>query len=254
MRVTILGCAGSLGVPVAGGAWGKCDPDEPRNRRLRPSILVESDRTTILVDTSPDLRQQLLTAEVRRIDAVLYTHAHADHVHGIDDLRPMVDWEGPPIPAHMDEAVQAELEVRFAYALTTLPINRGLYRPFLKPVRIDGPFVVGDIAVRSFLQDHGITNSLGFRFGDFSYSTDVVRLDDQALEALAGTRVWVVDATREQPHISHAHLAQTLEWIEQVRPERAYLTHMNHMMDYADLCARLPAHIRPCHDGLVIEI
>lgn len=252
-KVTILGCGGSLGVPIVGGFWGQCDPTNPRNRRRRPSILVERGDVVILVDTGPDLRAQMLDAEVKRIDAVLYTHGHADHIHGIDDVRPFLFTQKQPIPAHMSAALRDEFEVRFPYALTTVRMDRGVYDPFLDPRLIEGPFTVGDVEVRPFLQDHGFGPSFGFRFGPIAYSTDVATLDDAAFAALEGVETWIVDATREQPLATHAHLDRTLEWIERVRPERAFLTHMSAFMDYDTLCAKLPAHVRPCYDGLVIE-
>ncbi|MGO1075844.1 MBL fold metallo-hydrolase [Inquilinus sp. CA228] len=252
MRVTVLGCGGSMGVPMVGGIWGTCDPANPRNRRRRPSILVQSDSTTILIDTSPDLRDQLLDHDVKRVDALLYTHAHADHIHGIDDLRPLAFKQ--PINAYMDSAVRQELEERFGYTMTSVEMDRGFYHPFLVPHLLDGPFRVGDIDILPFEQDHGRSVSMGYRFGRFAYSTDVVRLDDRAWAALEGVDLWMVDATRPEPHVSHAHLALTVEWIERLKPKQAWLTHMNHQMDYDWLCRQLPGHVRPAHDGLVIEI
>ncbi len=252
-RVTILGCGGSLGVPIVGGFWGDCDPSNPKNRRRRPSILVESRGVTILVDSGPDLRDQLLDAAVTKIDAVLYTHGHADHIHGIDDLRPFMFTRDRPIPAYLDRTLLEEFERRFPYAFTTVTMDRGLYRPFLDPVVIDGPFVVEGVEIAPFVQDHGYGPSWGFRFGPFAYSTDVVRLDDTAFEVLKGVDTWVVDATREEPHASHAHLDLALEWVERVGVRRAFLTHMSTFMDYDALCAKLPPHVRPAHDGLVIE-
>ena len=184
MRVTVLGCGGSMGVPMVGGIWGTCDPANPRNRRRRPSILVQSDSTTILIDTSPDLRDQLLDHDVKRVDALLFTHAHADHIHGIDDLRPLAFKQ--PINAYMDSAVRQELEERFGYIMTSVEMDRGFYHPFLVPHLLDGPFRVGDIDIVPFEQDHGRVVSMGYRFGRFAYSTDVVRLDDSAWAALEG--------------------------------------------------------------------
>jgi phosphoribosyl 1,2-cyclic phosphate phosphodiesterase len=254
MRVTILGCGGSMGVPMVGGNWGRCDPANPRNRRLRPSILVETGQTVVLVDTTPDLRQQLLDAGVTRLDAVLYTHAHADHLHGLDDLRPLTYKTHRPVPAYADAPTLAVLEKRFSYAVSTVTMDRGLYNPILAPQLIDGPLTIGDLEIGVFEQKHGNGTSLGLRFGGFGYSTDAVALDEMAFAALEGVEVWVVDATREEPHPSHAHLERTLEWIARLRPRRAYLTHMNHTMDYDRLRSILPAGVEPAYDGLVIEL
>lgn len=254
MRVTVLGCGGSFGVPTVGNDWGSCDPAEPRNRRRRPSILVEDAGTRILVDTGPDLRQQLLDAEVDRIDAVLYTHGHADHVHGLDDLRVLAHRAGRPLPAYGDPGTLAEIERRFDYAMASVEMDRGIYGPYLTPHPIEGPFRVGSIDVIPFRQSHGQVDTLGFRFGRFGYSTDVVALDEAAFAVLDGVEVWIVDATRERPHVSHAHVALALEWIERVRPQRAYLTHMNQTLDYATLKAKLPPHVEPAYDGLVIGL
>lgn len=254
MRVTILGCGGSLGVPMVGGQWGSCDPANPRNRRRRPSILVETDDTRLLVDTSPDLREQLLDAAVDRLDGVLFTHIHADHIHGIDDLRPLVWHRQAPLPAFADAATGGELIERFGYAFANAEVDRGLYKPILDLTEITGPVTVGDITAQPFVQDHGHSNSLGFRFGRFAYSTDAATLDETAFAILEGVEVWVVDATREEPHPSHAHLARTLDWIARVRPRQAYLTHMNHTMDYDRLCRILPLGVLPAHDGLVIDL
>ena len=242
-----------MGVPMVGGVWGACDPAEPRNRRRRPSILVETDSVSVLVDTTPDLRHQLLDAGVSRIDAVLYTHEHADHLHGIDDLRPLTFVQKAPIPAFASPAVLKELEIRFGYAVASVQMDRWLYNAILVPRPIDGPFTIGDLMVEPFEQAHGNTVSFGFRFGDCAYSTDASALDDAAFAALEGVDTWLVDATREEPHPSHAHLARTLEWVERVKPRQTYLTHMNHTMDYRSLCAKLPPGVAPAYDGLVLK-
>ena len=253
MKVTILGCGGSLGVPMVGNNWGTCDPSNPRNRRRRPAILVQQGSTTVLVDTPTDLRHQLLDAGVSRLDAVLYTHSHADHIHGIDDLRPLT-WHDGALQGYADAATEARLKEAFPYAIANVEMDRGIYRPILTVEIIDGPFPIGNLDVLPFVQDHGFSESLGFRFGDFAYSTDVVDLDDDAFAALEGIRIWVVDATREDPHPSHAHLDRALGWIERLKPEKAYLTHMNHQMDYDTLMAKLPSGVEPAYDGLEIDL
>jgi phosphoribosyl 1,2-cyclic phosphate phosphodiesterase len=254
MRVTILGCGGSSGVPLIGNRWGNCNPANPRNRRLRPSILVEHGGTTVLVDTTPDLREQLLAANVQQVDGVLYTHAHADHCHGIDDLRELCRINHRPVPVYAEPQALADLQNRFGYCFKALEAGASYYRPQLLPCPITGPLTIGALEVQPFRQDHGWVDSLGFRFGDFAYSTDLVRLDEAAFEALAGITVWVVDCVRLEPHPVHSHLEQTLEWIRRVGPRRAWLTHMNQTLDYDALSRLLPAGVAPAHDGLVIDV
>ena len=252
IEVTILGCGGSLGVPMVGGDWGRCDPSNPRNRRRRPSILVRSAQTAILVDTTPDCRTQLLESSVNRLDAILFTHSHADHIHGLDDVRPLT-WNGSgPIDAFADPECAADITDRFGYAVAGAPVDRGFYKPLLVMHQVTGPFDVGDLHVQPFTQAHGPGTSLGFRFGNFAYSTDASDLDDAAFELLAGVDTWVVDACREAPHPSHAHLDMTLAWIDRLRPRRSILFHMNHTMDYDYLCAKLPAGVEPAYDGMVV--
>jgi len=252
VRITILGCGSSGGVPLIGNNWGVCDPRDPRNRRMRVSILVEEGDTVILVDTSPDMREQMLIHNVQKLTAVLYTHAHADHCHGIDELR-SVNWLiKKPVDVYADPATLDELQRRFDY------IFRGnrpetFTSPSINAHLINGPFAIGSVRIVPFGQDHGYSRSLGFRFNDFAYSTDVKALDEGAFTALRGVKAWVVDAIREEPHHTHSHLAQTLEWIKIVRPERAWLTHMNEQTDYMKTAAKCPPGVSPAHDGLIIE-
>jgi phosphoribosyl 1,2-cyclic phosphate phosphodiesterase len=259
MKLTILGCGGSHGVPVIsgnrGGNWGACDPAEPKNRRLRASVLIEGAGQRILVDTSPDLRQQLLGTDSGWLDAVVYTHAHADHLHGIDDLRMVNVLCKAPLDAYGNKAALEQIRTRFAYVLTPPDPAAQLqfYKPYLIPHEISGPFRIGDVEVVPFEQDHGFSKTLGFRFGPIAYSTDVVGLDEAAFKALAGVKIWVVDAMRFESHVTHSHFARTLEWIARVKPERAILTHMNHMMDYRSVQALCPPGVEPAYDGLVVE-
>lgn len=254
LTVTVLGCGGSLGVPLVGGIWGDCDPGNPKNRRTRPSILVRSAKTSVLVDTSSDCRDQLLAAGVSALDAIVYTHAHADHVHGIDDVRPLCFRRETLLPAYADDQTAEQLESRFGYVFDSVAIDRGLYSPLMTLIRFDGPFTIGDIPFVPFWQEHGPTYSYGLRIGEFAYSTDVSTLNEAAFAALDGVTTWIVDAAREAPHPSHAHLSRALGWIERVGPARAYLTHMNHTMDYDRLCATLPPGVEPTYDGLVIAV
>ncbi|WP_448188495.1 MBL fold metallo-hydrolase [Azospirillum sp. sgz301742] len=255
MRVTVLGCGGSSGVPVIGNQWGDCDPANPRNRRSRASVLVEQGGASILVDTSPDLRQQLLDADVRRLDGVLWTHNHADHAHGLDELREICRLMQAPLPVYGMAKHLDDIAARFGYAFAPLNPGDPIYRPVLVPHVVEAPFDIGGLRVVPFVQDHGYMPTLGFRFGTFAYSTDVVRLDEAAFAALEGIDVWVVDCVRvEPPHPVHSHLAQTLEWIARVKPKRAYLTHMNQTMDYETVLRMLPPGVEPAYDGLVIEV
>jgi phosphoribosyl 1,2-cyclic phosphate phosphodiesterase len=256
MRVTVLGCGPSTGVPTIGGIWGRCDPRDPRNRRRRVSVLVETATATLLIDTSPDLREQLLDAGVSRIDAVLMTHTHADHLHGIDDLRSVNRLMGREIPVHASAVTMAEIRQRFGYVFTPAEPGGGkaFYKPILTPHIIDGPFTAAGVAFEPFVQDHGFSATLGFRCGRFAYSTDVVRLDETAFAALEGVEVWIVDCIRREPHPTHSHVAQTLDWIARVKPRRAIFTHMDQSLDYETLRRSLPAGVEPGHDGLVIEV
>jgi len=255
MKVTILGCGGSSGVPLIGNVWGDCDPNEPRNRRRRVSILVEEGDTRILVDASPDLREQFLDAGVDRLSAVILTHAHADHVHGIDDLRSINYLMQAPLPLHATPETLAEVGRRFGYALAPPGNPPTFYRPVLTPTPIAGAsFAIGGIEVRCFEQDHGYGTTLGLRFGKVAYSTDVVRLPDEALAALEGVDTWIVDCLRPTPHPTHAHFDRVLEWVARVKPRRAVLTHMGHLMDYRRTAERCPPGMEPAFDGMVIAV
>jgi phosphoribosyl 1,2-cyclic phosphate phosphodiesterase len=254
MKATVLGCGASWGVPAIGPDWGRCDPAEPRNHRSRCSLLVESRGAALLIDTSPDLRRQLLDAGAARLDAVLLTHAHADHLHGIDDIRMVNKLIGNPIPLFASADTLAEVERRFGYALMPAVPGKPLYRPALTPHGITGGFAAAGMPVVPFVQSHGYSTTTGFRIGKLAYSTDVVELDDHAFAALAGVELWIVDCLRRESHPTHSHLAKTLAWVERVRPRRAVLTHMDQSLDYRELSAELPAGVEPGYDGLTIEL
>jgi phosphoribosyl 1,2-cyclic phosphate phosphodiesterase len=254
MRVTVLGCGASTGVPAVGPDWGGCDPADPRNRRRRSSLLVEIGDVAILVDMSPDLREQLIDARVRRLDAVVMTHAHADHLHGIDDIRQLNRLMDAAIPLWADAKTLAEVGRRFGYALKPPPEPGRFYKPTLEPNEITGPFAIRGITVVPFVQNHGYSTTLGFRIGPMAYSTDVTELDDAAFAVIAGVELWIVDCMRRAPHPTHSHLDKTLRWIERIRPRRAVLTHMDHTLDYRGLSAELPAGVEPGQDGLVVEL
>jgi len=260
LEFTILGCGSSAGVPRADGNWGACDPADPRNLRTRCSFLVRrpspdgaEHETTVLVDTSPDLRLQTANAGVRRLDAVLFTHDHADQVHGIDDVRAFALRNRRRTPCYMDEATHATLMGRFGYIFRGEGGYPAICDDHLIPAHgvdwaIEGPS--GAIPVVTFDQDHGAIRSVGYRFGPVGYSADVVGLPPEAFEALAGVKVWIVDALRYTPHPTHAHLARTLAWIAQLKPERTILTNMHIDMDFKILAAELPPGVEPAHDGL----
>jgi phosphoribosyl 1,2-cyclic phosphate phosphodiesterase len=254
MRVTMLGCGASTGVPAIGPNWGRCDPGDPRNRRRRVSVLVEIGNLAILIDTSPDLREQLLDAGVARLDAVVVTHAHADHLHGIDDLRSVNRLMGRPIPLYADAKTLAEIACRFGYVFEPIPEPGRYYKPALVPHEIVGRFEIQGIPIVPFAQDHGFSTTLGLRIGGFAYSTDVVELDEAAFTVIEGAELWIVDCLRREAHPTHSHLAKTLSWIGRVRPRRAILTHMDQSMDYRELSAELPNGVEPGRDGLVIEL
>ncbi|MBT4046183.1 MAG: MBL fold metallo-hydrolase [Rhodospirillaceae bacterium] len=249
MRATVLGCGTSGGVPRIGNVWGVCDPTEPKNRRRRSSILVQSDTTTLIVDTSPDMREQCLDLALDHLDAALYTHDHADHVNGIDDLRGFTLLQGARMPIYGDSFTMKSLQQRFGYIFA----EAKNYPAIATPHTIDGPFTLGDIDIVPFLQMHGAMQTLGFRFGDMAYSTDLSGLPDASFELLQDLDLWIVDALRPKPHPTHTHLAQTLEWIERLRPKMAVLTHMTWDMDYQTLCRELPAGVVPAYDGMVLE-
>ncbi len=255
LKVTVLGCGSSPGVPIPGCDCPVCTSDDPRNRRRRPSVLIEQGEVAVLVDTPADCREQLLDAKVRHLDAVVYTHMHADHVHGIDDLRSINYAMGTHIDVFGDAHSLPEIQSRFAYCFEP-PDDSTRYRPRLRPYIIDGPFVIRDLEFVTWPQPHGAYSpeTLGLRVGDFAYSTDVNTLTEEAEQLLHGVDTWIVDCLAEYPNLAHAHLERTLEWIERVRPRRAVLTHMNHTVDYADWAARLPSGVEPAHDGLVLEV
>ena len=262
LEFTILGCGSSGGVPRADGEWGACDPKDPKNLRSRCSLLVRrrgqgaDQETTAIVDTSPDLRLQTAQAGAKRLDGILLTHDHADQVHGIDDVRAFFIRQRARIACHMDAATDASMMRRFGYVFEgqggypaicdrrSIPAH-GVRWP------VEGPS--GAIPVVTFDQDHGGVCSVGYRFGNVAYSSDVVNLDESAFEALRGLDVWIVDALRYRPHPTHAHLERTLEWIARLKPRRAILTNLHIDLDYEVLKAELPEGVEPAYDGLRFE-
>lgn len=262
LRITILGCGSSGGVPRIGGMWGKCDPTNPKNRRRRCAILVERKgprgTTTVLVDTPPDLREQLLSVRCEHIDGVLFTHDHADHTHGIDDLRMVAYAMKSRIPCHFDAETRDSLTTRFAYCFDKM--HGSSYPPILlaqtlepgAPVSISG--AGGAIGVLPVRQLHGDIASLGFRFGNVAYSPDIGGIPEASLPLLAGLDLWIIDALRPMPHPSHFSVKQALEWIGRLGAKRGILTHMTNELDYDALRRELPPHVEPAYDGMVVHV
>lgn len=280
IEATILGCGSSGGIPRLGGRdgagdWGACDPANPKNRRRRCSLLVRrftrSGETTVLVDTSPDLREQLLAAKVAHLDGVLMTHPHADQTNGIDDLRPLCQLMRRKIDMHADAATLEHLMTQFGYCFATPEGSE--YPPILTGHVIPEPFQAfsiqgagqgpgqglgqgsgGGLGVRAFWQSHGDVRSLGYRFGPLAYSSDVNELDEEAFAALEGVECWIVDALRYRRHATHANVETALSWIARVKPKRAILTNLHHDLDYEVLKNKLPAGVEPAYDGMTLKV
>lgn len=260
LNFTILGCGSSGGVPRLGGHWGACDPNNPKNRRRRCSLLVERmdghGTTRVLIDTSPDMRQQLLDEGIGDLDAVVYTHGHADHVHGIDDLRMIVFNKREKLEVWADGPTQERLYSSFGYAFTQP--EGSPYPPILEMHTIKGDVTIngagGDVTLSPFRVGHGSIDALGFRIKSLAYLPDVAELYDDAWEAVDNLDIWIVDALRRTPHPTHAHLERTLEWIEKAAPKRAVLTNMHIDLDFEELSAETPDHIEPAFDGMRLTL
>jgi phosphoribosyl 1,2-cyclic phosphate phosphodiesterase len=258
LTFTILGCGSSMGVPRVALGWGACDPDNPKNRRRRCALLVERVRdkgaTRVLVDCTPDLRAQLLDADIDWLDGVLITHEHADHTHGVDDLRPLFVHKRRRVDIYLDEPTSRALHARFGYCFMKPPGSD--YPPILSEHRLTAGTAVtvdgqgGPIEALPVLQEHGDIPSLGFRFGNVAYSADIKALAAASIAAMAGLDVWIVDALRMAPHPSHLNLDEALSWITRIKPKRAILTNLHSDLDYATLRASLPPHVEPAYDGM----
>jgi phosphoribosyl 1,2-cyclic phosphate phosphodiesterase len=262
LTVTILGCGSSGGVPRLGQGWGACDPNNPKNRRLRCSILIEREnqngrKTVVLVDTSPDLREQLLRRGTDRLDAVVLTHSHADHTHGMDDVRPLVLHMRHRIPTYMDAATSADVRHAFEYIFATP--EGSMYPPLLEERRIEtgrsfsveGPG--GPVEILPFELEHGEINALGLRIGGFAYTPDVSRIPEEAVPFLQDLDTWVIDALRHSRHPSHFSVSEALDWIARLHPRAAILTNLHTDLDYGELAAALPASCEPAYDGLQLR-
>lgn len=250
MKIRILGSGTSSGVPRIGNDWGACDPYEPRNRRTRVSLLVEHEGTRILVDTSPDMRAQLLAADVAAVDAVIWTHDHADHIHGIDDLRQVFHALGHPVAGYARSRTLDAIQARFAYIFD----GRDGYPPVVAPALLPDRLTIGPITITVVDQPHGSISSAGLRFeaGGIAvgYATDFHKLTPEMARVYTGLDAWIVDALRRWPHPSHPELSAVLGWVEDLQPARTALIHMDHSMDYRSLVEELPAGVEPGYDGL----
>lgn len=261
LRVTVLGCGSSGGVPRATGDWGVCDPNEPKNRRTRCGLLLQKwsgaageaeEATTVLIDTPPELRQQLASAGARRLDAVIISHDHADQTNGFDDVRAFFLKQRAVIPVWMDEATRETFTPRFGYAFQSQAGYPAIARVAgdispLVPIMADGPG--GTLEILPLDQDHGFSRSLGFRAGPVGYSNDLVAMPEESFAQLGALELWIVDALRDRPHPTHANVDQALQWIARLKPELSLLTNMHIDLDYAALKARLPAGVEPAYDG-----
>lgn len=260
--LTILGCGSSGGVPRVGNDWGKCDPTNPRNRRRRCSVLLEkttaNGTTRVLIDTSPDLREQMISTATTHLDAVWYTHEHADHTHGIDELRAFYLMQRTRIPVHADEATAAILKQRFAYCFEQAPGSEYPAILELKGLGAGQPLEAtgagGSITGLPFMVQHGSINALGFRLGNAAYVPDLNGIPNESLEALSGLDLLVIDALRRTKHPSHFSLPETLEWIKRLAPKHAVITNMHIDLDYDTLQNELPDHVEPAYDGMKLDL
>ncbi len=250
MKITILGCGSSFGVPSLARGWGECDPENPKNQRTRSSILLRSDETTILFDTSPELRAQLLRAGNPQIDALIYTHAHFDHMAGSNDLLDCMIAQQRVLPVYLSAETNRHFKDGLNYLFQRTSGTPEFESRIIIPYK---EFSINQISILPILQYHGNTKSLGFRVGDIAYSTDVGDMDEAGFAALAGLKTWILGVPTPKPVNKHINIDKALEWIGRVKPERAYFTHMGSHMDYDTLCRTLPPHVRPVFDGMEID-
>lgn len=261
MKIYVLGCGGSAGVPMIGGQgeqgeWGACDPREPKNRRMRSSIILEDDaKQRLLVDTGPDLRTQLINMNLARVDAILYTHAHADHIAGLDEVRGINRYIDHPLDIYAEKNVLEELAQRFSYAFRPWR-PPGFYAPVVVPhsIELEQTIEIKNFSIQTFKQNHGRIHTLGFRCQNMAYSTDVVHLEEYALSVLQGVDTWLVDCFQRPEHTAHANLDKVLEWHKLIKPRQTILTHMGSDMDWQWMKDNLPPDIQPAYDGMIIEI
>lgn len=252
MKIHILGCGGSGGVPLITGNWGKCDPLNPKNRRRRSSVLVQTDGKNILLDAGPDVREQLLDNKIEHIDAVIFTHAHADHTQGINELRHFSFYLNKKIPIYADEETTQYLKAAHKYSFIQQDEH---YLPFLESHPLERNFFIENVNVKTISQQHGLIISWGIRIGNFAYSTDFNFISEESFEELRGVKCWIVDCLRFTPHLTHSHLDYTLSLINKLSPKQSILTHMSHECDYEEVKKHIPNDsVQPAFDGMVIEI
>ena len=256
IKVTVLGCGTSAGVPSVEDGWGTVNPDNPKNRRKRCAITMQTADCHILVDCGPDIKDQLFDYSKNNdldFDGLFITHSHADHVHGIDELRWINKRYNRDINCYSSKQTFDNIIPRFNYVFTPLPENAKFYfKPVLQPIEIKDKIKIKNSEFVVINQDHGFINSLGFRYGNFAYCTDVVNFETIEFEKLKGVKTLIIDCLREKPHTTHAHLEKVIDWVNELNPDITYLTHMDNTMDYDELIAKLPANIKPAYDGLVI--
>ncbi len=254
MKITILGCGTSTGVPTITGDWGVCDKNNLKNYRTRQSVIINYNNKNVLIDTSTDMRYQFLREKIKKLDAILFTHAHADHCHGLDDVRDFYLKSNKRIPIFANKSTMDELYKKFNYMFDGKVDKQLTYPALIESLIIKDSFDLFGKKIIPFEQDHGIMESLGFRIDDFAYSTDVVNLNEDAFETLNGTKIWLVECLQKEEHKTHAWLEKTLSWIEKIKPEKAYLIHMNNYIDYNDILKYLPENVLPAYDGLTINL
>ena len=252
LKVTILGCGASGGVPLLKYGWGQCNASNKKNRRTRSSIIIETEKTKLLIDMSPDLRQQLLNFGSSQIDGVFITHEHYDHTNGINELRPVYFGMEKSLQIYAKDYVMHSLKKMFYYLFEDS--GQDLYKPYVKANIVDDKFTIGDISGICFEQDHGYLKSTGLRIGNFAYTTDVVSFEKSTFEKLQGLDTWIVGCLSRDTKPTHANLDTVLHWIRELKPRQTYLTHMSIDLDYDSLCADLPRNVFPAYDGLQIIV
>ena len=256
IEIEILGCGSSSGVPAIGNNWGACNPDNPKNKRLRSSILVKSKKSTIIIDATPDLRQQLLNANVQSLDAVFITHTHSDHINGIDDFRFLNVIMNKDINLYATKDVLKKIKERFGYVFEELvpEANGFYYKPCLIPNEIKSDFLINDLKISCIDQNHGYMNSNGFRFNNFAYCSDVLEFNEREFKKLENLDLWIVDCLRFKPHKTHAHFEKVIKWIELLKPKQTILTHMNYEVDYDFIMSKVPKNCVPAYDGMKVRV